>query len=337
MTHLSFAVELTDRYPGAEGPHRARSDARRLQFLSKEDYLKQIEKQKRRLLARLRTIYREERAVYNTVSNLDPSDEVFVQTCQLEAVRQDLMRERLNVLQRQMTDLVKDLSANNMSDAEQTASLVQLASNLQAIADEHVGRAASMLRELTAVSDEARPSRDPAPAIQMVNSAARELALQVFQLGFKDAADVMARELHATAQTQAALRLRTIVLGRSDVGHRAGNEELAKAQTRLATWCTRLLSAAPRNKESTSNDALVAFNLSRLTKKLLGEGTTDGMREAAALIPRAEPEKAVRLQAEAIAALLDAEFRLRRGAEYEATDQCPRPLCRAGRRAEKVA
>jgi len=315
---LTFAVELTDRYPGAEGPHRARSDARRLQFLSKEDYLKQIEKQKRRLLARLRTIYREERAVYNSVSRLDPSDDVFIQTCQLEAVRQDLMRERLNVLRRQMNDLVEDLSANNMSDAEQTASLVQLASNLQAIADEHVGRAASMLRELTAVSDETRPGRDPASAIQMVNSAARELALLMFQLGFKDAADVMARELHATAQTQAALRLRTIMLGRLDVGHRAGNEELAKAQSRLAAWCTRLLSAAPRNKESTSNDALVAFNLSRLTKKLLGAGTTDGMREAAALIPQAEPEKAVRLQAEAIAALLDAEFRLRRGAEYEA-------------------
>ncbi|MFC1806549.1 DUF4175 family protein, partial [Planctomycetota bacterium] len=45
---LSFAVELTDRYPGPEGPQRARSDARRVQFLSKEDYLKQIGKQKRR-------------------------------------------------------------------------------------------------------------------------------------------------------------------------------------------------------------------------------------------------------------------------------------------------
>ena len=181
-----------------------------------------------------------------------------------------------------------------------------------------MGRAASLLRELATVTDGGGDDRSPAVAIHMVNSAARELALLVFQLGFKDAADVMARELHATAQTQAALRLRTIMLGRSDVGNRAGNEELAKAQTRLAAWCTRLLSAAPRNKESTSNDALVAFNLSRLTKNLLGAGTTDGMREAAALIPQAESEKAVRLQSEAIAALLDAEFRLRRGAEYEA-------------------
>jgi hypothetical protein len=42
------------------------------------------------------------------------------------------------------------------------------------------------------------------------------------------------------------------------------------------------------------------------------------MREAANLIERAESKKAARLQAEAIAALLDAEFRLRIGAEYEA-------------------
>ena len=315
---VSFAIELADRYPGADGPHRGRSDARHVQFLSKEDYLKQIEKQKVRLLNRIRTIYREERDVHDLVRRLDPSDDVFVQTCQLEAVRQDLMRERLNVLRRQMNDLVEDLAANNISDTEHSTLLVQLSSDLQAIADEHVGRAASMLRELTAVSDKESPGRDPALAIHMVNSSARELALVVFQLGFNDAADVMARELHATAQTQAALRLRTIIQEGSDIGHRAGNEELAKAQTRLAAWCTRLLSATPRNKESTREDALVAFNLSRLTTKLLTRGTADGMREAADLIGRAASKQAAHLQAEAIAALLDAEFRLRIGAEYEA-------------------
>ena len=315
---LSFAVELTDRYPGTAGPHRARSDARRMQFLSAEDYLQQIDKQKRRLLARLRTIYREERAIYHIVRSLNPSDDAFFQTCQLEAVRQDLMRDRLNVLRGQLNDLVEDLAANNMSSAEQTASLVQLASNLQTIADEHVGRAALLLRELTAVSEEAKPGRDLDSTTHMVNSAARELALLLFQLGFQDAADVMARELHATAQTQAALRLRTIMRGQPDANDRAGNEELAKEQNRLAAWSTRLLSGAPRNRESNSNDALVAFNLSRLTTKLLNGGTTEGMRESAALIRQAESEKAVRLQAEAIAALLDAEFRLRRGAEFEA-------------------
>jgi hypothetical protein len=315
---VTFAVELADRYPGADGPHRVRSDARRVQFLSKEDYLKQIEKQKVRLLNRIRTIYREERGVHDLVRHLNPSDDVFIQTCQLEAVRQDLMRKRLNALRRQMNDLVEDLAANNISDTEQSILLVQLSSDLQAIADEHVGQAASMLRELTAVSDKESSGRDPVLAIHMVNSAARELALLVFQLGFNDAADVMARELHATAQTQAALRLRTIRQEGSDIGHRAGNEELAKAQTRLAAWCTRLLSATPRNKESTSTDALIAFNLSHMVNGLLRSGADAKMREAAALIPKADSEKAARLQEKVIASLLRAEFRLRRGAEYEA-------------------
>jgi len=315
---VSFAIELADRYPGANGPHRVRSDARRVQFLSKEDYLKQIEKQKIRLLNRIRTIYREEREIHDLVRSLNSSDELFIQTCQLEAVRQDLMRERLNALRRQMNDLVEDLAANNISDTEQSNLLVQLSSDLQAIANEHVGRAASMLRELTAVSDKERSGRDPALAIHMVNSAARELALLVFQLGFNDAADVMARELHATAQTQATLRLRTIGQEGSDKGNRSENEELVKAQVRLAAWCTRLLSATPRNKESTRSDALMAFNLSHMVNGLIRSGADTKMKEAAALIPKADWEKAARLQKEVVASLLRAEFRLRRGAEYEA-------------------
>ena len=315
---VSFAIELADRYPGAIGPHRARSDARRVQFLSKEDYLKQIEKQKVRLLNRIRTIYREERDVHDLVRRLNPSDDMFIQTCQLEAVRQDLMRERLNLLRRQMNDLVEDLAANNISDTEHSSLLVQLSSDLQAIGDEHVGRAASMFRELTAVSDKESPEMDPALAIHMVNSSARELALLVFQLGFNDAADVMARELHATVQTQADLRLRTIIQEESDIGHRARNEELAEAQIRLAAWCSRLLSATPRNKESTNTDALMAFNLSHMVNGLLRSGADAKMAQAAKLIPQTDLKKAARLQEEVIASLLRAEFRLRRGAEYEA-------------------
>ena len=70
----------------------------------------------------------------------------------------------------------------------------------------------------------------------MVNSAARELALLVFQLGFKDAADVMARELHATAQTQAALRLRTLTVGRAllPVHSETGPTECTSYNRRLA-------------------------------------------------------------------------------------------------------
>jgi hypothetical protein len=312
---VSFAIELADRYPGADGPHRVRSDARRVQFLSREDYLAQIEKQKRRLLTRIRTIYREERGVHDLVRNLDPSADVFVQTCQLESVRQGLIRERLGVIGNRIDVLVDDLEANKVSEEAESAALVALGAELRRIGDEHVGRAASLLRELATVVDGGGEARNPAPAIDMVDSSARELGLVIFQLGFAEAADVMARELHAAAQTQAGLRLQTIIKDEADA---AGDEDLAKAQTRLAEETARLLAATPRNKESTSTDALVAFNLSRMVNGLLRSGADAKMQEAAALIPKADSEKAARLQAEVIASLLRAEFRLRRGAEYEA-------------------
>lgn len=312
---LSLAIELADRYPGPQGPHRVRSEGRRVQFLSKEDYLAQIEKEKRRLMAQVRGIYREERGVHELIRNLNPAADTFVQTCQLEAVRQDLIRERLGAVRKGMNLLVEDMAANNVADEANSEGLVKLGNDLQVIADEHVGRAASLLRELAEVTSGEGPPRNPLAAIDRVNSSARELGLVVLQLGFAEGADVMARELHATAQAQAGLRQRAVSGG----GGEAGDDgELAKTQARLAAETARLLAATPRNKESTSSDALVAFNLSRMVNQLLRSGTVGKMDEAAALISKAEGEQAGRLQAEVIAALLRAEFRLRLGAEYEA-------------------
>lgn len=318
---VSFAVELADRYPGPSGPHRVRSEARRVSFLSMEDYLEQIAKQKRRLLSQLQTMYREERAVHDIVSRLDPSDAVFIQTCQLEAVRQDLIRERLDSLTKRMRDLIEDLAANNIPDETHTTMLVRLSADIQTIADEHVGGAASSLRALASVSGNGTSgaAADPAPAVHKVNTAAREIGCLVLQLGYREAAEVTACELHATAQTQAFLRRQTIMPGQaaSDTP-----EALSKAQERLAQWLSRLLAAAPLEKESTIKDALVAFNLSRLAKQLLNAGTDAKMRQAAALIRSGGSADAARLQAEVIQALLRAEFRLRVGSEYEA-------LCKA--------
>ena len=307
---VSFAIELADRYPGDDGPHRVRSDSRRVQFLSKEDYLAQIEKKKRRLLTQIRILYREERDVHDQIRNLDPSADVFVQTCQVEAVRQDLMRERLKNIRSQFDALAEDLIANKVADEAESSSLVKLGSELTRIGEEYVGMAASLLRELATVDD--TKSKSPAAAIDMVNSSARELGLVVLQLGFAEASDVMARELHSTAQTQAALRLRVIADEDGEKG------DLEKVQTRLAEETSRLLAATPSNKESSSVDALIAFNLSRLVNGLVRSGADAKMLETAALISKGEAENAARIQAVVIAALLKAEFRLRLGAEYEA-------------------
>jgi len=312
---ISFVVELTDRYPGPEGPHRVRSAARRMTFLSREDYLAHIAKQKRRLLLRLRAIYREQRAVHDIVRRLDPSDPVFLQTCQLEAVRQNLLGERMGVLARAMAELVDDLAANNIPDETHSAALGRLCADIRTIVAKHVGGAADSFRGLAAASGDGAAGRVAglAVAVHQVNTAGRELGCLILQLGYRDASEVMARELHATAQTQATLRLRTIMPQDG-----AGTERLSQDQQRLAQWLRRLLAATPRETESTVEEALEAFNLSRLVRRLQSTGVDAGMHEAVALIGDGATADAVRLQAEAIQALLHAEFRLRVGSEYEA-------------------
>jgi hypothetical protein len=313
---VSFVIELADRYPGPNGPHRVRSRARRVSFLSREDYLERIERQKTRLLARLKGIYREQRKVHDVIRSLDPNDDVFVQTCQLEAVRQDLMRERLLALKGRMDDLIEDLAANNIKDEKVSAILVRLGLDLERIANEHVGRAAAGLRILAVASNQAQADRDldPGPAVHMVDSGARELACLMMQLDFRDAAEAMARELHAAAQAQEFLRMRTLTVGDDT----KGKASLSEAQGELAQWLARLFAATPWYKESTSEDAIVAFVLSRLVRKLSTGGADASMREASGLIGRGEADEAARIQAGVIAKLLDAEFRLRVGAEYEA-------------------
>jgi len=319
---VSFVVELADHYPGADGPHRARSQARRITFLSEKDYLAQINKQKQRLLLKLRTLYREERKVHATVSKLDPSAGEFIQSCQLEAVRQDLMRDRIGALKQGIQELMDDLAANNITDESVTAILVSLHSDLQRIADEHVGLAATNLRELGSAARKKSKSGPPSPAVAInsVDGAARELGCLVLQIGFREATEVMARELHAIAETQAPMRLQTILLSESAESE---VEPLAKSQEQLGQWVTRLFGSLPKDKESTIEDALVAFNLSRLVKGLRQAGVETKMQEAAALIRKpeaAEASEAATLQAEVIEALLYAEFRLRIGAELEALD-----------------
>ena len=313
---VSFAIELADRYPGPDGPHRVRSQSRRVSFLSREDYLERIARHKRRLLGRLRGIYREERKVHEIIRGLDPLDDVFVQTCQLEAVRQDLVRERLLVLSSRMNGLIDDLAANNIKDEKVSAILVKLRTDLRRVADEHVGSAASSLRDLAAASNRKESARtgDPAPAAHKVDGAARELGVLMMQLSFRDAAEAMARELHAVAQAQASLRARAI----TTQDGATGAPSLSKSQDELARWLTRLFAATPWYRESTPDDALIAFILSSLVRRLGDDGADAKMREAAALIGEGKPVDAARIQAGVVAKLLHAEFRLRVGAEHEA-------------------
>ena len=310
---VTFAVELADRYPGKDGPHRVRSEARRMQFLSMENYLAQIEERQKKLLTRLRTLYREERKVHEVVLRLDRSDPVFVQSCQLEAVRQDMTRDRVNDLAGEMLHMTEDLAANSVTNESVTAILVQLRADLMRISAEHVAEAANALRALA--SESGGPGGDhraaKAHAVHMVNSSARELGLLVMHLGFEDAAEVMASEMHAAALTEAALRLQTILSG-------ADADRLAGDQERLGKWLARLFVASPKGKESTVTDALIEFTLTRLAKRLINDGIDAQLQNAAGLIREGKSAEAAKIQSGVIGALLAAEFKLLVGSEREA-------------------
>ncbi len=313
---VSFVVELADRYPGPEGPHRARSEARRVTFLSREDYLKQIAKQRDRLLSRIRAVYRQERAAFGLVDTLDPGDDAFTQTCELEAVRQEMVRDRLKLTMRAVQGLIDDLAANNVPDAVEGASLARICSELHSIAETHVARAASLLRTQAGIIHSAAPSTpDPAPAALVINAAARELGGLVLQGGIDSAREVFARELHVFAQTQASLRRQSIEAEPDAAGE--GNERLAKRQDELAQWTVKLLSDLRQHTRYTRRP-LAVLGLTRRIKELHAAGIETKMKEAAGLIRQGRADRAVDLQSAVIQALLSAEFRVRAGAEYQA-------------------
>ncbi|MBT7068792.1 MAG: hypothetical protein HN919_21030, partial [Verrucomicrobia bacterium] len=156
---------------------------------------------------------------------------------------------------------------------------------------------------------------DTTDAVDAVNFAARELGVMVLQLGFKEATEVMAREIYTICEDQATIRWRTIVAGKAA---QAELQDLDARQRELADWILRLLASVPRDRESTVEDALVAFKLSRLGKELTRAATADTMRKAAESMGQAASETTAALQAEVIKDLLKAEFRLRRGLEHAA-------------------
>ena len=138
---VSFLLEVTDKYP--DGPQVVRSETRRLTILSKEDYLEQIRKKTDRLLSRVQTTYRQQRAAFESVRNLDSKDEGYLQACQVEAIRQEMLREQLKGIAGQLKDLLDDLSANKVSDEAEGESFEMIRSALVRIADTHLAEAAS--------------------------------------------------------------------------------------------------------------------------------------------------------------------------------------------------
>ena len=307
---VSFRVDVNDHYPGSNGPHIARSETRRITFLSKEEYLKQIEDKKNRLLSLVRTIYRQERSSHEIVRNLNPRKDSFMQSCQLEAIRQEMIRKQLNDLADQIRVLLDDLAANNVSDAPQGESLNEVRSALLTIAEENISKAAQLLRAQVGGENITPNASHPAHATSVVNAAARELGSLVLLRDIDSAQEVFARETHMLAQIQASLRWRTATNNSA-----AGLVALASEQTDLAAWTDRLITDIQAGMRYDKRP-LAVLRLTRSTKDLRNAQAEAIMNRASASIREGNTDQANSLQSDSGRTLLDAEFSIRLSGAY---------------------
>jgi hypothetical protein len=308
---VSFTVEVSDRYPGQNGPHVVRSETRRMTFLSKEDYLEQIQKKKDRLLSRVQTMYRQQRSAFDVVRNLEPADDAYMQTCQIEAIRQELVRDQLKQIAAQVQFLLDDLAANNVSDAPEGESLDHVRTALRDIADTHLANAASRLRHQSGVvGGDTQETPDPSSAARAVNTAARELGSLVLLRSIDTAQEVYAREARMLAQVQASLRWRSVQAESAEAG-----VSLSKEQDELAQWTHRLI-ADLQNGMRYEKRPLAVLRLIRSVKDLQTARTEERMHQAAVLITQGPADQAERLQAGLVTTLLDAEFSVRLSGAY---------------------
>ena len=301
---VSFVVEVADKYPGEGGAHRARTDSRRITFLSREEYLAAITKQMERLLTRVRTLYRQERAAHELVLALDPAAESFLPTCQLEAIRQEMVREQLVTTATEVDTLLADLAANRVSDAVESGSLTTLRDALRAIASEQVARAADLFRAQVGAK-----SRDPQPAIAAVNEAARKLAGLVLQRGIDASREVFARETHMLSRELAVLRLRLTTATPDQA------EALAKGHEEVAAWTDELLDQLTQGMRYDQRP-LAVLGLSRRIYDLRTRKITDAIRKAATLAREGNTAGAATAQYALIRLLLESEFTMRSGSEF---------------------
>ena len=301
---VSFVVEITDKYPGEGGAHKVRTDSRRITFLSREDYLAEITKQMERLLIRVRALYRQERAAHEFVLGLNPAAESYLPTCQLETIRQEMIREQLIATSAEVRVLLDDLSANKITGAAESDLLTNLRDNLSTIAAGSVVRAAELFR-----AEVGSKTYNPQPAIAAVNQAARELGALVLQRGIDAAREVYARESHMIAGELALLRLRLITATPDQA------ETLAKDHEEVAGWAEELLDKLSQNMRYDLKPLSVLGLSRRIHDQRVGE-ITKAIRQVATLTREGKSQEAANIQYPLIRTFIEAEFTMRPGSEY---------------------
>jgi hypothetical protein len=310
---LRFGVAVKDHFPSKDGPNESRSRMRRVTFLTEADYVQQVENRKLRLLGKLRSIYRQGRASYAVVSNLNPSSESFQQTCMLEGVRQDLLTERMKVVVDRIKYLIDDIKANKIEAAVQTEDLQVLSHQLQQISSKHINRASTELRELAQTSD--LDSADVSSASLSINTASREIASLVLKLGVKYASEVLARELQTAIHIQTDLHSKSLDLIAKPESYSA--EMMSEKQNHLSLYLDRLFNELGENPDY-SNSAMAALRLSRMIKDIRSTKLEEEMGKVSALFKERKFDASIAPQEEILNTLKTTVYRLKARAEMDA-------------------
>ena len=306
---VSFLLQVSDKYP--DGPHIVRSETRRLTLLSRDDYLEQIGRKIDRLLSRVQSTYRQQRGAFESVSSLDPKQIDYLQSCQVEAIRQELLRDQLKGIAGQLKELLDDLAVNQVSDAREGESLETIRSALNKIADTHLADAASGLRQQTSIAtSNKKESPNPYLAAHAVNAGARDLASIVLLRGIDSAQEVFAREVRMLAEVQASLRWRLIQTDSVET-----RKSLLREQLNLIEWTNRLLNNLKSGMRYDKRP-LAVLRLTQSIKNFQRTHIQEQMQKAAEWIKQGNSEDAQLLQSEIVTSFLDSEFSVRLSGAY---------------------
>ena len=250
-----------------------------------------------------------------TPADADPPS---TQEAVLEAVGQDMVRQRLNELTLSITGLLRDLESNGLLDEGDQTQLEMVIADIREIREVHVNRAAQALRQAATGRDE---QKHLALAEAHIDMAARKIGrIIMLRLGVKYATEVFGIELREVARRQEEVYLGTMDADEGMAG--ADARELAEAQTAVADRLNELIARLAREsdyKESDyKEDALLAVRLARVVSQLREATVEASLHSAASDLDKGAWERALPKQHSALMSIMKAEFRLRPGAELHA-------------------
>jgi hypothetical protein len=240
------------------------------------------------------------------------SGEPAAQDAILEAVRQDLVRQRLTQLRGGVNALMRDLESNGMLEDSTRTELARITTRVQLVSEQHVNEAAKKLRQAASDPDSRKHLIEAEGHIDL---AAREIGSIMLRLGVKYATEVFGSELHEVAIKQENLYVATMDATDGLTG--ADTKGLSTRQREVADWLNDLLAELAEVRDYQS-DALATVRLSRVVSTLQEAHVEVSMHAAADDLAREATDRALPKQHASLMAVMKAEFRIRPGAEFKA-------------------